>query len=88
MRCQTPAQTKGARRRRLRGLTSKDRQEDLLALNGLIEAGKVEPVIDRTYPLSEAPEAIRYLAEGTPEGRSSSPCEATSSSSAGGRSQA
>ena len=27
----------------------------------LIESGKLAPVIDRTYPLSEAPEAIRYL---------------------------
>ncbi len=38
-------------------------------MNGLIEAGKVEPVIDRTYPLSEAPEAIRYLAEGNARGK-------------------
>ena len=36
-------------------------QEDLRVLTGLIEAGKVTPVIDRTYPLNEVPEAIRYL---------------------------
>jgi NADPH:quinone reductase-like Zn-dependent oxidoreductase len=30
-------------------------------LKELIEAGRVTPVVDRTYPLSEAPEAIRYL---------------------------
>ena len=36
-------------------------REDLLFLKELIEAGKVIPVIDRCYPLSEAPDAIRYL---------------------------
>ncbi len=40
------------------GRRSKD---DLDILKGLIEAGKVTPVIDRTYPLPEVPEAIRYL---------------------------
>lgn len=38
-------------------------------LRELIEAGKVAPVIDRTYPLSQAPEAIRYLAQGHPRGK-------------------
>ena len=40
------------------GRRSKD---DLQVLKGLIEAGKVTPVIDATYPLCEVPEAIRYL---------------------------
>lgn len=53
----------------LRGLSSKVKQEDLLALKELIEAGKVTPVIDRTYPLSEAPEAIRYLEAGHARGK-------------------
>jgi NADPH:quinone reductase-like Zn-dependent oxidoreductase len=35
--------------------------EDLQVLKGLIEAGKVTPVIDRTYSLNDVPEAIRYL---------------------------
>ena len=35
--------------------------KDLVVLKDLIEAGKVTPVIDRTYPLSETPEAFRYL---------------------------
>jgi NADPH:quinone reductase-like Zn-dependent oxidoreductase len=48
----------------LRMLSSKPRQEDLQTLRELIEAGKVTPVIDRTYPLREVPEAIRYLVEG------------------------
>jgi NADPH:quinone reductase-like Zn-dependent oxidoreductase len=54
---------------RLRGLNSKVRQEDLLTLNELIEAGKVTPVIDRTYPLIEAPDAIRYLEKGHARGK-------------------
>jgi NADPH:quinone reductase-like Zn-dependent oxidoreductase len=49
---------------RLRMLSSKPRQEDLQVLGELMEAGKVTPVIDRTYPLSEVPQAIRYLVEG------------------------
>ena len=37
------------------------KQEDLVFLKELIEAGKVTPVVDRSYPLSEVPDAIRYL---------------------------
>ena len=37
--------------------------EDLMYIKDLIEAGKVTPVIDETYPLSETPEAFRYLEE-------------------------
>ena len=44
-------------------------KEDLLVLKELIEAGKVTPVIDRTYPLSETPEAIRYLEQGHARGK-------------------
>ncbi len=36
-------------------------REDLLFIKELIEAGRIIPVIDRTYPLSEVPDAIRYL---------------------------
>ena len=43
--------------------------EDLKVLVELIQAGKVTPVIDRTYPLSEAPAAIRYLEEGHARGK-------------------
>jgi NADPH:quinone reductase-like Zn-dependent oxidoreductase len=38
-------------------------------LKELIEAGKVTPVIDRTYSLSEVPEAIRYLEAGHARGK-------------------
>jgi NADPH:quinone reductase-like Zn-dependent oxidoreductase len=49
---------------RLRMLSSKPRQEDLEVLRELIEAGKVTPVIGRSYPLAEVPEAIRQMVEG------------------------
>jgi NADPH:quinone reductase-like Zn-dependent oxidoreductase len=42
---------------------------DLVTLRELIEAGKVTPVIDRTYPLSAVPDAIRYLEEGHATGK-------------------
>ena len=40
---------------------TKNSQKDLMVLKGLIEAGKVSPVIDRTYPLHKTPEAFQYL---------------------------
>jgi NADPH:quinone reductase-like Zn-dependent oxidoreductase len=54
---------------KLTTLISRENHEDLLVLEELIEAGKVTPVIDRTYPLSEAPQAIRYLEEGRARGK-------------------
>jgi NADPH:quinone reductase-like Zn-dependent oxidoreductase len=54
---------------KLMGLSTKERAEDLRAVGELIEAGKVKPVIDRTYPLVEAPDAIRYLEKGHPRGK-------------------
>jgi NADPH:quinone reductase-like Zn-dependent oxidoreductase len=49
--------------------TAKENKEDLVVLGELLEAGKVTPVIDRTYPLSEVPEAIRYLEKGHTQGK-------------------
>ncbi|MGD0273126.1 MAG: NAD(P)-dependent alcohol dehydrogenase [Gaiellaceae bacterium] len=43
--------------------------EDLVVLKELVEAGKIAPVIDRTYLLSEAPEAIRHLEAGHARGK-------------------
>jgi len=56
-------------RQRLRLLATKETNEDLVTLAAFIEAGKVTPVIDRTYALSEVPEAIRYLEEGHARGK-------------------
>ena len=50
-------------------LFTKRSSEDMQFLKELIEAGEVTPVIDRTYSLSEAPEAIRYLEEGHARGK-------------------
>jgi NADPH:quinone reductase-like Zn-dependent oxidoreductase len=48
---------------------NKENYEDLIVLGELIESGKVTPVIDKTYPLAEVPEAIRYLEEGHARGK-------------------
>jgi NADPH:quinone reductase-like Zn-dependent oxidoreductase len=44
-------------------------QKDLTVLGDLMQSGKVKPVIDRTYKLSEVPEAIRYLEQGHARGK-------------------
>ncbi|KZB80365.1 NAD(P)-dependent alcohol dehydrogenase [Amycolatopsis regifaucium] len=54
---------------RLRGLFSTENPDDLEALRALIEEGKLTPVIDRTYALADAPEAIRYVSEGHARGK-------------------
>jgi NADPH:quinone reductase-like Zn-dependent oxidoreductase len=53
----------------LRSLLSKENHEDLIVLKELIEAGKVTPVIDRTFSLTEVPKAIRYMEEGHVRGK-------------------
>jgi NADPH:quinone reductase-like Zn-dependent oxidoreductase len=49
---------------RMRLCMARIRLQDLTALTELIEAGKLSPVIERTYSLPEVPDAIRYLASG------------------------
>jgi NADPH:quinone reductase-like Zn-dependent oxidoreductase len=44
-------------------------KEDLTILRDLMQAGKVTPVIDRRYRLSEVPEAIRYIEAGHARGK-------------------
>jgi NADPH:quinone reductase-like Zn-dependent oxidoreductase len=53
----------------LRMFVAKGKKEDLRFLKDQIEAGKVTPVVGRTYPLSEVPEAIGYLQEGHARGK-------------------
>jgi NADPH:quinone reductase-like Zn-dependent oxidoreductase len=48
---------------------AKDPGDRLVVLKDLIEAKKVTPVIDRTFPLSEVPDAIRYLESGQTRGK-------------------
>jgi NADPH:quinone reductase-like Zn-dependent oxidoreductase len=45
------------------------KKADLEFLRDLLESGKVKPVIDRRYALSEAAEAFRYLGEGHAKGK-------------------
>lgn len=54
---------------RLIPVMARVRKEDLVTLGGLLEAGTVTPVIDRTYPLAEVPKAISYLEEGHARGK-------------------
>ena len=68
---QIPSWSESVRTKTARGLpmfTAKESKKDLVVLKKLFEAGKVTPVVDRTYPLSEVPEAIRYLEEGHARG--------------------
>jgi NADPH:quinone reductase-like Zn-dependent oxidoreductase len=54
---------------RVATFTAEGNRDDLLALKELIEAGKVTPVIDRTYPLAETADAFRYLEKGHTRGK-------------------
>jgi len=55
--------------RKMGGVSAKRNQKDLVILKELLEAGKIVPVIDRRYPLSEAAEALRYLGAGHAKGK-------------------
>ena len=50
-------------------LAAKPNKKDLVFMKELLEAGKLVPVIDRRYPLSEVAEALRYLGEGHAQGK-------------------
>jgi len=52
-----------------RPFLSTPNQADLLALKALIESGRLMPVIDRTYPLSETPQALEYVGKGHASGK-------------------
>ncbi len=55
--------------RKMRGVSAKSNQKDLIFLKELFEEGKVKTVIDRMYPLSETAEALRYLGAGHARGK-------------------
>jgi NADPH:quinone reductase-like Zn-dependent oxidoreductase len=55
--------------RKLGSLTVKWNKKDLVYVKRLIEAGKVKPVIDRSYPLSEVPAALRYYEDRHAKGK-------------------
>jgi NADPH:quinone reductase-like Zn-dependent oxidoreductase len=56
-------------RQTLRPFTSVGKRQDLLDLAELLEAAQLTPVIDRTYPLSQAAEALRYVGAGHTRGK-------------------
>jgi NADPH:quinone reductase-like Zn-dependent oxidoreductase len=53
----------------VRMFINKERSADLRYLTEFIDGGKITPVIDRTYPLSQTPETIRYLEDGHARGK-------------------
>lgn len=55
--------------KKMGNLAAKVNQKDLVFMKDLLEAGKVVPVIERRYPLSQAAEALRYLEEGHARGK-------------------
>ncbi len=55
--------------KKLSNMYHRPSQEDLVFMNELLETGKVKPVIDRLYPLSETAEALRYYEEGHSRGK-------------------
>jgi NADPH:quinone reductase-like Zn-dependent oxidoreductase len=60
---------RGTTGKKIRILAVRPNLKDLVYITELYEAGKVVPVIDRRYPLSEVPEALRYLGEGRTKGK-------------------
>ena len=55
--------------KKIRLLAVQPNRKDLVSITELCEAGKIVPVIDKRYPLSEVPEALRYLGEGRAKGK-------------------
>jgi NADPH:quinone reductase-like Zn-dependent oxidoreductase len=56
-------------KKKLLPLMANIKKDDLLLLKDMVDTGKVTPVIDRTYPLDEAAEAIRYVEAGHARGK-------------------
>ena len=56
-------------RKKMRSFLQRANQQDLIYMKELVESGKVKPVIDRCYKLSEVPDAFRYFEEGHAQGK-------------------
>jgi NADPH:quinone reductase-like Zn-dependent oxidoreductase len=56
-------------RKKMHFFVAKINQKDLVLLKDLLETGKIVPVIDRCYPLSDVPQALRYLEKGHARGK-------------------
>ena len=56
-------------RRKAVFFVAKFNRDDMNVLAELLESGKVAPVVERSYPLSETPDAIRHVGEGHPQGK-------------------
>jgi NADPH:quinone reductase-like Zn-dependent oxidoreductase len=59
----------GFTRQQLKPFLSVGKRQDLLTLADLLATGQVTPVIDRTYPLDEAADALRYVGAGHTRGK-------------------
>jgi NADPH:quinone reductase-like Zn-dependent oxidoreductase len=55
--------------KKMGNMLQRPNQKDLIYMKELLEAGKVKPVIDKCYKLSEVPEAFRYFEEGHAQGK-------------------
>jgi NADPH:quinone reductase-like Zn-dependent oxidoreductase len=56
-------------RQRIRPFSAKAKQPDLLTLTGLVEDGKLTPIVDRTYPLADAAKGLRHVESGHARGK-------------------
>jgi NADPH:quinone reductase-like Zn-dependent oxidoreductase len=56
-------------RLKVRPLIHRDSLEDLVTINGLIEEGRLRPIVDKSFPLSRVAEAVEFVREGRARGQ-------------------